>query len=484
MSIRLRDLTPLSAGLPPLVALCDFPYGPVDRIVSQLIDAGVEVSIINLTTRIKAQSEYHKLGAYRHVCGDEQKNFQKLKVFQTLFEKKHTALDKSYDVYFFNFDLSLPLQQMELVRNAGIFFIGILHGLYPLQRLPGLLENKAGIMRLSTTQPLSGYCLHTAGCRKWQTTGCAHCPQLGLTTFGRDECEEYFEKKLNAFANSHCNLTVVTPSRWLEEEAQKSLIGKHLPCTSIITSVELDHFRPHDQTSARRALGLPEDRDILLIGSAGLRRNKGFQVLARALSLLAGRWKKPPLLLTFGYAPEDTSLLEEAGIPWKALGWVGDPTQLAQAYSAADVFVSPSFQDNLPNTANEALACGTPVVCFDRYSSEEVVIDGVTGLTARHPGLPLSPDGELLQQEPYQPAPEACADLAGKILSLLRLSEDGRRTLRANCRTFAERAFSPTLQAARYLCTYRKLLGLSAMDVPGLEEDVTAPATGLTKLDL
>lgn len=124
------------------------------------------------------------------------------------------------------------------------------------------------------------------------------------------------------------------------------------------------------------------------------------------------------------------------------------------------------------------------MVCFDRYSSEEVVIDGVTGLTARHPGLPLSPDGELLQQEPYQPAPEACADLAGKILSLLRLSEDGRRTLRANCRTFAERAFSPTLQAARYLCTYRKLLGLSAVDVPGLEEDVTAPATGLTKLDL
>ncbi|MBD5646996.1 MAG: glycosyltransferase [Desulfovibrio sp.] len=332
--------------------------------------------------------------------------------------------------------------------------------------------------------PFTSYCLYTAGCRKWQTTGCADCPQLGVAASGKDECREIFDKRREAFAAPSWTPVVVTPSRWLRDEIGQSLLGKRLSRISIPTSVELALFAPSGQAAARRALGLPEDRDILLIGSAGLRRNKGFQVLARALSLLAGRWKKPPLLLTFGYAPEDTSLLEAAGIPWKALGWVGDPAQLALAYSAADVFVSPSFQDNLPNTANEALACGTPVVCFDRYSSEEVVIDGVTGLTARHPGLPLSPEGELLQQEPYAPAPEACADLADKILSLLSLSEDERRTLRANCRTFAERAFSPALQAARYLRTYRKLLGLAAVAVPGLEEDGADPAAGLTKLDL
>lgn len=481
--MQVADLKSLSAGLPPLAVLCDFPFGPVDRIASQLISAGVDVSIINLTTRIKAQSEYHELGSFRHVCGDEQKNFQKLKVFQTLFEKKHPALDKSYDGYFFNFDLSLPLEKMEQVRKAGIFFVGPLRGLLPLFRLPGLLENKAGIMRLSDTQPLSGYCLYTGGCRKWQTTGCANCPQLGVATTGRDECKEYFEKKLDAFASSASNLTLVTPSSWLAEEARRSLIGKHLPSASITTSVELDLFRPHHQAVARRDLGLPEEEDVLLIGSAGLRKNKGFPLLCKALSLLTGRWKKPPLLLFFGYAPSDTTLLDEAGIPWKALGWVGEPAQLARVYSAADVFVSPSFQDNLPNTVNEALACGTPVVCFDRFSSEEVVIDGVTGLKARHPGLPLSPEGELRQAAPYEATPEDCADLAEKILSLLSQGEDKRRILRRNCRKLAERSFSPTLQTARYLRTYRKMLGLSDILISSLEQDQDTLAADLTKID-
>ena len=38
---------------------------------------------------------------------------------------------------------------------------------------------------------------------------------------------------------------------------------------------------------------------------------------------------------------------------------------MANAYAAADVFVTPAQQDNLPNTVLESLACGTPVVAFN-----------------------------------------------------------------------------------------------------------------------
>lgn len=482
MSIRLRDLTPLSVGLPPLVVLCDFPMGPVDRMVSQLLAAGMDISLINLSTRIRTQAEYHDLHTFRQVCGDEQKNFQKLKVFQTMFEKKHPSLDKRYDTFFFNFDLSLPLEGMEPLRKAGLFFVGLLHGLLPLYKLPTLFKNKAGVLRPGMAQPFTGFCVHTAGCCKWKTTGCANCPQLGLSSVGKDDCKEYFEKKLDAFSSSSWDLTVVPPSRWLGEEIRQSLIGKKYPCTPITTSVQLDLFRPLDPPEARRLLGLPEDRDVLLIGSAGLRKNKGFPLLCKTLSLLEERWKKPPLLVFFGYAPEDTSLLDEAAIPWKAMGWVEDPEQLAMVYSAADVFISPSFQDNLPNTVNESLACGTPVVCFDRFSSEEVVIDGITGMRARHPGLPLSAEGELRQTAPYEVALEDCTDFAEKIFSMLSLPEEGRHILRQNCRKFAERAFSPALQAARYLHTFREMLGLSAIQLPDL--DHVPPAEGLTKIDI
>lgn len=479
--MRCSDLRPLSVGLPSLIALCDYPYSPVDRIISQFFAAGVDASIINMSTRVRTQAEHHHLRAFRHVCGDEQKNFQKLKVFQTLFEKKHPCLDKRYDTFFFNFDLSLPLEKMEPLRKSGIFFVGFLHALLPLHKLPRLLKNKTGVLRPSMAQPFTGFCVYTAGCRKWQTTGCANCPQLGISTAGKDECKEYFDKKLDAFSSSSWNLTVVPPSRWLGEEISQSLIGKRYPYTPIATSVQLDLFRPHDKSEARRLLGLPNDRDVLLIGSAGLRKNKGFPLLCKTLSHLAECWKTPPLLVFFGYAPENTSLLDEAGIPWKAMGWVENPVQLAMVYSAADIFVSPSFQDNLPNTVNESLACGTPVVCFDRFSSEEVVIDGITGMRARHPGLPLSAEGELRQTAPYEVAPEDCTDFAEKIFSMLSLPEEGRHILRQNCRKFAERAFSPTLQAARYLHTFREMLGLPDIQLSGL--DHVRPDEGLTKID-
>ncbi len=46
------------------------------------------------------------------------------------------------------------------------------------------------------------------------------------------------------------------------------------------------------------------------------------------------------------------------------LGSLHDDISLKLAYSAADVFLCPSREDNLPNTVIEAMACGTPTVAF------------------------------------------------------------------------------------------------------------------------
>ncbi len=52
------------------------------------------------------------------------------------------------------------------------------------------------------------------------------------------------------------------------------------------------------------------------------------------------------------------------GLKTRYLGRLNDDISLALVYSAADVFVAPSIQDNLPNTVMESLACGTPCVAF------------------------------------------------------------------------------------------------------------------------
>lgn len=471
----------LAKDLPPLAVCCDFPYGPVDRIAQDFLIAGLDVSIVNLSKDIKAQSEYHSMSQHRQVIGDGNKNFLKLKVFQKQFERRHPLRNTVYDTFFSNFDLHIPLKESPAIRRAGILFWGNVHGLVPHYRIPEITQSKAGILWISTAQPLTGYCLYTAGCQRWQTSGCMQCPQLGLTTSGKDECRENFILKKEAFSACTENFYFVTPSKWLCQESKKSLIANSICCKNIMTSVQLHIFTPQNNQSVRKKLGISPDTNIILIGSAGQRKNKGFHVLCTALANLADRWKKKPTLLFFGYAPSDTSLLQMTNLEWKALGWIGNPEELAQIYSAADVFVSTSFQDNLPNTVNEALSCGTPVICFDRWSSEEVVLHGRTGLQAKHPGLPILPGGQC-PLPPYSVTHEQCRDLAEKIFQLLSLPTTEREILRQNCRIFAEKAFSPIRQTVQYLLLYRKLLGLPEIYSETTEEPLYELANTLKKV--
>jgi len=67
------------------------------------------------------------------------------------------------------------------------------------------------------------------------------------------------------------------------------------------------------------------------------------------------------------------------------LGTISDDRKLALVYSAADIFVLPSLEDNLPNTAIESLACGTPIVAFKVGGIVDIVKHGNTGILADFP---------------------------------------------------------------------------------------------------
>ena len=50
-------------------------------------------------------------------------------------------------------------------------------------------------------------------------------------------------------------------------------------------------------------------------------------------------------------------------------------TELAQVYTAADIFVNPTREDNFPTVNLESLACGTPVLTFRTGGSPEILDD-------------------------------------------------------------------------------------------------------------
>jgi glycosyltransferase involved in cell wall biosynthesis len=118
------------------------------------------------------------------------------------------------------------------------------------------------------------------------------------------------------------------------------------------------------------------------------------------------------------------------------LGHIDNDRLLSMVYSAADLYVIPSLQDNQPNTVLEAMACGTPVVGFGVGGISEMVKPQITGL--------LAAAGDV-------------AALRSAILELLR-SSDKRSAMSAACRRVVMEEYTRELQVRRYADLYRAAL--------------------------
>ena len=77
----------------------------------------------------------------------------------------------------------------------------------------------------------------------------------------------------------------------------------------------------------------------------------------------------------------------ELGFDTRYLGRLGDDVSLALLYAAADLFVLPSIQENLPYVVMEAMACATPCVAFDQGGVPDLIDHRENGYLAR-PGDP------------------------------------------------------------------------------------------------
>jgi glycosyltransferase involved in cell wall biosynthesis len=276
----------------------------------------------------------------------------------------------------------------------------------------------------------TGGCHYDEGCGRF-TERCGACPQLGSTR-EEDLSRRVWKRKRDVFENlGERRLHIVTPSRWMAGEVRRSsLLGDRFAVSVIPNGVNTDEFAPRDRAAARAVLGIPqESRVVLFVAYSVAPRRKGFALLSEALR---GLTELPDLFLLSvgsGMLPRDFP------VPQLHLGNVTQNRFLSMAYSAADVYVIPSLQDNLPSTVLEAMACGTPVAGFDTGGVGEMVQPGRTGA--------LSPVGDV-------------SALAESIERLL--NDPNRRTETAvHCRQRVHEAFSMDLYVRRYEALYEEL---------------------------
>ncbi len=218
---------------------------------------------------------------------------------------------------------------------------------------------------------------HTAyECLKFQT-GCGNCPQLVAGAPG-DISARVNQKKQRAW--SDVPMTVVCPSRWLADCARGSAVFKGKAIEVIGYTFDPAVFKPIDPAVARQAFNLPADKKLILFGAIGgaADPHKGFRFLREALRGLSEDSNLE--LVTFG--GEGAAELG-LSLPCHQIGQLRDEVSVSLLYTACDIYVLPSLQENLPNTVIEALACGTPCVSFAGSGTTDLVQHKENGYLAR-----------------------------------------------------------------------------------------------------
>jgi glycosyltransferase involved in cell wall biosynthesis len=236
------------------------------------------------------------------------------------------------------------------------------------------------IWTLHDTWPFTGGCHYPQDCRRYEHK-CGVCPQLGSTSEW-DVSRWVWRRKARFWRG--LDLSLVTPSRWLARCAESSSLFGRSPIQVIPNGLDIEVFKPIDRPFARKILNVPCQGQLILAG--GIRgtddRRKGISYLQPALQEMSRNgWMKKAALLVFGASRPAHP--PEMGLESRYLGFMHDETSMVLAYSAADVFVAPSIQDNLPNTVMEAMACGVPCVAFDIGGMADMIEHRRNGYLAR-----------------------------------------------------------------------------------------------------
>ncbi len=212
----------------------------------------------------------------------------------------------------------------------------------------------------------TGRCPHfeMAHCDRWKT-GCHDCPypKHDYPASYVDCTKKMWKLKKEWFTGIE-NMTIVTPSQWLAELVKQSFL-KDYPVRVINNGIDLSVFQP-TPSNFREEHGITPDKKLLLGVAFGWGKRKGLDVFCE----LAKRLDDSYQIVLVG---TDDGVDQQLPPNLISIHRTENQRELAKIYTAADVFVNPTREDNFPTTNIESLACGTPVVTFETGGSPEAI---------------------------------------------------------------------------------------------------------------
>ncbi|MEG0948297.1 MAG: glycosyltransferase family 4 protein [Bacteroidales bacterium] len=323
--------------------------------------------------------------------------------------------------------LGFDISDHPLVREADVIHLHwVNHGFLSLSGIDRLLRlGKPVVWTMHDLWEATGICHYPGNCRRF-TEACGACPLLDSTR-PDDLSARVLQHKRRIIPQAQ--IRFVGCSEWLTGQARQSVLALGNSYHTIPNPIDLNRFAPGSREEARRLLGLPIDKKLILFGAANAAdKRKGIDYLTEATLLLANRADEIELVMCGKFKqPADNRF----GLKVHEMGFISDPGKMITLYRAADLFVTPSLEDNLPNMIMEAMACGIPCVGFATGGIPEMITHRLNGYLAQYCNA---------------------ADLAEGIVQVLQMPEAG-----AEARRFAETHYAPHVVARRYLSVYNDL---------------------------
>lgn len=211
----------------------------------------------------------------------------------------------------------------------------------------------------------TGHCVHFdyMGCKKW-LDGCYDCPQKRKypSSLFLDNSRRNYRLKKDAFQGIE-NMTIVVPSNWMKARVEKSFLGEY-PIEVIYNGVDLKQFFP--MGSDFKAQWKIEGKYVVLGVANVWNERKGLTVFLK----LAERLPADIVIVLVGVSSKQRQELPDNVI---GIEHTNSKRELAEIYSAADLFVNPSVEETFGLTTIEAMACGTEAIVYKDTACEEII---------------------------------------------------------------------------------------------------------------
>ena len=303
---------------------------------------------------------------------------ERLKVFWNLHLSRRHLFE--IDIANSGFDIT----KMREFKEADLIHLHwINQGMLSLKGIKKVLDSgKPVVWTMHDAWPATAICHYTQGCGAFRNI-CRNCRLLPGNGGERDLAWQVWNRKKAMLGGQH--VSFVACSRWLETQARQSALLSGHPITSIPNPIDNKTYKPGNKAEAREHLALPADKRVILFVSQRVTdERKGMAYLTEAIAQLVSERPQTAtdtvVAILGGHAEE---LEGKLALPVYPLGYVSDEQKIVEVYNAADVFVLPSVEDNLPNTIMEAMACGVPCVGFKTGGIPEEIDHLKTGYVAR-----------------------------------------------------------------------------------------------------